>query len=324
MKEFYTKEMLMVIKKKNIKNIIFFILIILFYKINLYSLENKILFKVNNEIITSLDLENEINYLTSLNPNLRKLKQKEIIEISKKSIINEKIKKIEIHNFIENPNIPKELLDQFIKNIYIKIGINNLEDFKKYLKLNNVDYKNVLIKIETEALWNELIIYKFSNKLKIDNEKLKKKVRDNLNNSTKSFLMSEILFQIEKDEKVRDKYQEIRKSIIEKGFNNTALKYSISETANFGGKLNWINENSLNNEIKEILNSKKINEFTQPIRVASGFLVLKINDIKIIKTKKNFEEELKKLINSNRNNQLNQFSKMYFNKIKGNVEINEI
>ncbi len=314
----------MVIKKKNIKNIIFFILIILFYKINLYSLENKILFKVNNEIITSLDLENEINYLTSLNPNLRKLKQKEIIEISKKSIINEKIKKIEIHNFIENPNIPKELLDQFIKNIYIKIGINNLEDFKKYLKLNNVDYKNVLIKIETEALWNELIIYKFSNKLKIDNEKLKKKVRDNLNNSTKSFLMSEILFQIEKDEKVRDKYQEIRKSIIEKGFNNTALKYSISETANFGGKLNWINENSLNNEIKEILNSKKINEFTQPIRVASGFLVLKINDIKIIKTKKNFEEELKKLINSNRNNQLNQFSKMYFNKIKGNVEINEI
>lgn len=314
----------MVIKKKNIKNIIFYLLIFLLFKTNLYSLENKIIFKVNNEIITSLDLENEINYLTSLNPNLRKLKQEEIIEISKKSIINEKIKKIEIHNSIENPNIPKELLDQFIKNIYIKIGINNLEDFKKYLGLNNVDYKNVLIKIETEVLWNELIIYKFSNKLKIDDEKLKKKVRDNLNNNTKSFLMSEILFQIEKDEKVQDKYQEILKSIVEKGFSNSALKYSVSETANVGGKLNWINENSLNNEIKEILNSKKINEFTQPIRVASGFLILKINDIKITKTKKNFEQELKKLIISNRNNQLNQFSKMYFNKVKENVEINEI
>ena len=155
-------------------------------------------------------------------------------------------------------------------------------------------------------------------------KKLQIKVKDNLNNKTKSYLMSEILFEIKNNENVKDKYQIIIKSIKEKGFDNTALKYSISETANIGGKLNWINENSLNNEIKTILNSKKINQFTKPIRVPSGFLILKINDIKTIYTKKNFEEELKKLINQTRNNQLNQFSKMYFNKIKENANVNEI
>ena len=311
-------------KIKKFKNLFFILLFFIINETNLNSFENKILFKVDNEIITSLDLENEINYLISLNPNLKQLSKNEIIEISKNSIINEKIKKIEINNLIKNTSIPKDLLNEYIKNIYTKIGINDLESFKKYLYSNNVDYNNVLSKIENEALWNELIIYKFSSKLKIDKKKLQIKVKDNLNNKTKSYLMSEILFEIKNNENVKDKYQIIIKSIKEKGFDNTALKYSISETANIGGKLNWINENSLNNEIKTILNSKKINQFTKPIRVPSGFLILKINDIKTIYIKKNFEEELKKLINQTRNNQLNQFSKMYFNKIKENANVNEI
>ena len=311
-------------KIKKFKNLFFILLFFIINETNLNSFENKILFKVDNEIITSLDLENEINYLISLNPNLKQLSKNEIIAISKNSIINEKIKKIEINNLIKNTSIPKDLLNEYIKNIYTKIGINDLESFKKYLYSNNVDYNNVLSKIENEALWNELIIYKFSSKLKIDKKKLQIKVKDNLNNKTKSYLMSEILFEIKNNENVKDKYQIIIKSIKEKGFDNTALKYSISETANIGGKLNWINENSLNNEIKTILNSKKINQFTKPIRVPSGFLILKINDIKTIYTKKNFEEELKKLINQTRNNQLNQFSKMYFNKIKENANVNEI
>lgn len=311
-------------KIKKFKNLIFILFFFIINETNLNSFENKILFKVDNEIITSLDLENEINYLISLNPNLKQLSKNEIIEISKNSIINEKIKKIEINNLIKNTSIPKDLLNEYIRNIYIKIGINDLESFKKYLYSNNVEYDNVVSKIENEALWNELIIYKFSSKLKIDKKKLQIKVKENLNNKSKSYLMSEILFEIKNNENAKDKYQIIIKSIEEKGFDNTALKYSISETASIGGKLNWINENSLNNEIKRILNSKKINQFTEPIRVPSGFLILKINDIKTIYTKKNFEEELKKIINQTRNNQLNQFSKMYFNKIKENADVNEI
>ena len=136
--------------------------------------------------------------------------------------------------------------------------------------------------------------------------------------------MSEIFFEVKIDETVENKYQRIIKLIKELGFENAALKYSVSETSKLGGKLDWINENSLNKKIKDLLNTKKINEFTKPITVPGGFLILKINDIKITKSEKNLDKELQKLIQASKNNQLNQFSKLYFNKVKENVEINEI
>jgi len=322
-------------KAMNIKNIILgnkikkykiYLLIIIFYLIqtNLNSYENKIIYKIDNEIITNLDVENEIIYLTALNPNLKKLDKNEIIQISTKSLIQEKIKNIEIQKNFENPKISEEFLKELLKNIYSRIGIASLENFKNYLMLNQIDYNEVLKKIETEALWNELIIIKFSKKIKIDKKKLEKKIKENINNEVKTYLMSEIFFEVKIDETIENKYQKIIKSIKEVGFENAALKYSVSETSKIGGKLDWINENSLNKKIKDLLNTKKINEFTKPITVPGGFLILKINDIKITKSEKNLDKELQKLIQTSKNNQLNQFSKLYFNKVKENVEINEI
>ena len=294
------------------------------FQTNLNSYENKIIFKIDNEIITNIDLENEIVYLTALNPNLKKLSKNEIAQISKKSLIQEKIKRIEIQKNFDNPKISDDFLKQLLKNIYVRIGIETLNDFKNYLISNQINYNEVLEKIETEALWNELIVIKFSKKIKIDQKKLEKKIKENINNEVRSYLMSEIFFDVKSDETIQNKHQKIIKSINEIGFENTALKFSISETSNIGGVLDWINENSLNKRIKNILNTKSINQFTKPITVPGGFLILKINDIKITKSEKNFANELQKLIQATKNNQLNQFSKLYFNKIKEDIEINEI
>ena len=68
----------------------------------------------------------------------------------------------------------------------------------------------------------------------------------------------------------------------------------------------------------------EINNFTQPIIVPGGFLILKINDIKNTKIKVDIDKELKRLINFEKNNQLNQYSKFYFNKIKKDLEIREL
>ena len=309
---------------KIIKIFTLILLVIIFPQDNLSSIENKIIIKINNEIITSLDLEDEIKYLKALNPGLNKLNNQEILEISKKSILRENIKKIEILNNFENPKVPKEILDQLVKNIYSKIGINNLNNFKNYLNMNQIDYKNVLNKIEIEALWNELIFIKFSEQIKIDKDKLTNQVKKNINKQNKSYLMSEIVFELSQSEKLEDKYKKISDTISNKGFENAALIYSISETAKIGGKLDWINENSLNNNIKDILKSKKEKDFTKPITIPGGFLILKINEIKLIKLDKNINEELERLINITKNNQLNQFSKIYFNRIKKDMNINEI
>ena len=278
-------------KIENFKNYLFIVstLLILILSTSSKSIENKIIFKINNEIITSLDLENEVNYLLALNPNLNNLSKQEIIRISKKSVIQEKIKSTEILTNFENPKLPLELLEKLVKNIYFKIGIANLDEFKIYLNSKNVSYENVIKKLEIEALWNELIFSKFSNKLNIDEEKIMNDLKMNNNQKIRSYLMSEIFFEVKKGEKLNKKFDEISRSINKIGFDNTALKYSISETASVGGKLEWIKENSLNKKIIDFIKSKKLNEYTDPIAVPGGFLILQINEIKFTEVKKDLE-----------------------------------
>jgi peptidyl-prolyl cis-trans isomerase SurA len=296
--------------------------IIFFFNSNSYGLENKILFKIENEIITSLDLNDEYKYLIALNPNLKNSKKEEVINFSKRSIIQEKIKKIEIEKNFTNSKIPQKFLETILQNVYSKIGFNNLEDFKKYLTSNNINYENVKNKLIIEALWNQLIINKFSSKIKIN----EKNLRDRINNNKfiKSYLLSEISFEISNLKELNDKYLEIRNVINNKGFDFAALKYSVSPTSNVGGKLDWINENSLNKNIKLAIENLEINEFTKPIIVSGGFLILQINDIKNTRIEIDEDKEFKKLINYEKNNQLNQYSTIYFNKVKKDLEISEL
>ena len=295
--------------------------IFFFYNANSFSLENRILLKIENQIITSLDVNNEYKYLIALNPSLKNSKKENIIQFSKRSIIQEKIKKIEIDKNFVNPKIREKFLERIVQNVYSKIGITNLDEFKKYLTKNNIDYENVKDKLINEALWNELIMIKYSSKIKINEKKLK----DKINNSSliKSYLLSEIFFEVTNLNELDNKFEEIRNTIKNKGFDFAALKYSVSSTSNLGGKLDWINENSLNKNINLAINNLEINEFTKPIVVPGGFLVLQVNNIKNTKVKIDLEKEFKKLLNYEKNNQLNQYSKIYYNKIKKNLEINE-
>ena len=306
------------------KNFLLFLGIIFFiFNSNSNSLENKILAKVENQIISSIDVINEYNYLVALNPSIKSSKKQDILKLSKKSVLQEKIKKIEIERNFNNPKIPLEFLDQILRDIYSKIGFNNLDEFKKYLINNNVDFENVKKKLEIEALWNELILIKFSSKIKINEKELKDKVKNN-NKFLKSYLLSEISFEVSNLKELDNKYFEISKTINDKGFDFAALKYSLSPTSSLGGKLDWINENSLNKTIKAELTNLKVNDFTKPINVPGGFLILQINDIKNIQIEIDIKKEFEKLKNYEKNNQLNQYSKIYFNKIKKNLEINEL
>ena len=304
-------------------NPIYLLFIFFFYSNNLYSLENKILVKIENQIITSIDINNEYKYLISLNPSLKNSKKEDIVKLSKKSIIREKIKKIEIQKNFNNPKIPQKFLNEILQNIYSRIGLNSLDEFKKYLNKNDVDFENVKNKLEIEALWNELILIKFSSKVKINKENLKSKINKN-NKFLKSYLMSEISFEVSNLKDLNDKFLEISNIINDKGFNYAALKYSVSPTSDLGGKLGWINENSLNKNIRSAISDLEINNFTKPIAVPGGFLILQINDIKNTKIEIDTENELKKLILFEKNNQLNQYSKIYFNKIKKDLQIDEL
>jgi len=308
-------------KKK--KFLLFFGLIFFIFNSNSISLENKILVKIENQIITSIDVNNEYKYLVALNPSLKNSKKDDILKLSKRSILQEKIKKIEIEKNFNNPQIPQEFLEQILKNIYSKIGFTNLDDFKEYLISNNIDFENVRNKLKIEALWNELILIKFSSKLKVNEKKLRERIKDN-DKYLKSYLLSEISFEVSNLKELDKKFQEISKIINDKGFDYAALRYSVSPSSNLGGKLDWINENSLNKNIIEAIKNLNINDFTKPINIPGGFLILQVNDVKNTKIELDIDKELKKLENYEKNNQLNQYSKIYFNKVKKDLEISEL
>jgi len=306
------------------KKILLFLAFIFFtFNTNLNSLENKILIKIENQIITSLDVNNEYKYLIALNPTIKDTKKNVLIKLAKKSILQEKIKKIIIEKNFNNPEISQKFLEQILKNVYSKIGITSIDEFKRYLISRNIDIENVKNKLEIEALWNELILIKFSSKVKINEKELRKRIKYN-NKFFKSYLLSEISFEVNNLKELDNKFQEISKIIDDKGFDFAALKYSVSQTSNLGGKLGWINQNSLNKNISLAINNLKIGEFTKPIKVPGGFLILQVNDIKSTKIEVDIEEEFKKLKNYEKNNQLNQYSKIYFNKVKKDLEINEL
>ena len=115
------------------KKISILIFIILFSTC-VYSLENKILLKIDNDIITSIDLETEINYLSALNPNLKNLEKDRVKKISKNSLIREKIKLNELLKYVDSIDVDEQYLNILIESMFIKLGLNSLEEFVQYLK----------------------------------------------------------------------------------------------------------------------------------------------------------------------------------------------
>ena len=291
---------------------------------NTFGLENKIIVKIEREIITKIDIENETKYLLALNKNINDLSESEIFEISKNSIIKEKIQNIEIKKNFKDLKLPEKYLEKILESIYQRIGIKDLDTFKNYLKNNDVDYEFVRKKIKIEALWNELIIAKFSSNIKINEKKIHQDLLENNSKFLKSFLLSEIFFESSNKNEAQEIYNKIKKTIKKEGFDRAVLNYSLSSTSTNNGDLGWIAETSLNNNLKKTFLNMKKGDFTDLIAVPGGFMILKIKDIKEIENNQNIEKELKKIINIKKNNQLNQYSKMYFSKIKKNIQINEL
>jgi peptidyl-prolyl cis-trans isomerase SurA len=311
--------------KKIKKNFILFSLLILLFNLTITkAAENKILFKINNEIITSQDISNEIKYLATINKEFLNLEKEKIFEISKNSLIKEKIKKIEILKRIKKIEIKEEYLDKLIETTYSNLGFNSVEKFNKVLEKKNLKIEDIKEKLAINAIWNEIIYIKYSSKIKINEKELKEDVQNIINKKRETFLLSEIVFNVSMGETFEDKYREVKNTILIDGFSNAALKHSISTTAEIGGKLGWINKESVNNLIYKEIKSLNKNEFSKPITISSGFLIIQVNDKKKIKKKLNAEKELKKLIQNKKNYQLGQFSNMYFNKIKKDIFIDEL
>ena len=286
------------------------------------TIENKIILKIDNEIITTLDVYKEITNIKFFNRNLNNLSDEEIYQISIQSLIKYEIKKNEISKKFKIVEIQnKDYLDQLIEKTFKDLGFQNLQNFKNELIKREISFENFEEKLKIEILWNQLIFSTYYNKLVIDEEKLKRQI-NNIDKTVKSFNLNEIIFNVESIEEIETKYNLILNDIQKLGFEGAALKHSISNSSINGGNLGWIDEKNIGKEILEQINKITIKSITKPIRISSGFLILQKFDEREIQKNLDSEEELKKLIDYEKNQQLNNYSNLYYNKIKKNIKIN--
>jgi len=303
------------------------LILILLVSINTksHSKENiYIVFNVNNELITNIDLEKESNYLYALNNQLKNLDKKQILDISKESILRETIKKIELSKYFdlekENP-----LVNDYIKNFAIRLNLKDEKEFIDYLQGQGLSMDFIRKKIQIEITWNKLIYDIYKKDLKIDKEKIRRQAElDKSTNNEKIYSLSEIVFEIKNQDGLDKKKNNINKSIQEIGFKNSANIYSISDSSKFGGEIGWVAERVLSKEVFNKIDNLKIGEHTNPIKTGASFLILKINDIKNEKKETNIDQEILTKIKAETDRQLNQYSKIYYNTVKINTNINEL
>ena len=298
---------------------------LVFLIFNFKSANSKIFIKakVNNQIITNIDVKNEKNYLLALNPNLRNLSEKDINRYAIDSIINERIKKIEIEKRYEI-TVNEIVIKKIISDLYSKIGISDIEAFKNYLLNYNINLDLVKKKISIEVAWNDYIVNKFNNLILIDEEKIRKKI-DKLSekNFAENILLSEIIFTLKGNENLENKFLDITNSINNIGFEQTAKIYSVSESKKNGGEIGWVYESQLSDKIASKIDKLNIGEFTNPITTPGGFIVLKILDKKeqLLEIDKN--EQFKKAVNFEKNRQLTKYSTLHYKRVYNKTIINE-
>ena len=303
---------------------IFVTFIIIFVLINfnyLKSNEIKIVSKIEDQIITNVDIENEYRYLVSLNSNYQKLEKNKIYNFAKASLIREKIKEIELKKYFQL-GVQDNFLNDRIGELYTNLGFLNSEEFQKHLSKFDLKIEDVAKKIEIELKWNKLVYDKYKDKIIIKENDLRKKIIEESKNKN-VYNLSELIFSSKTEEENKKKIEEIIKSINDIGFENSVLIFSSSESRKNSGNLGWINEFSLSNSILKEIKQINISEITKPIKIQNSILILKLNDKKKTDVSMNIDEELRALIKFETNKQLNIFSSIYFEKTKNKLNINE-
>ncbi len=304
---------------------IFFLIIIYFLTtcISFSKINLKIVMKINNEIITTYDIEKEKNYLLALNPNLKEIDKNQLGMIAKKSLTKEVIRKNEILKYIElkqeNPQIDS-VLNSLIKNL----NFTDKNEFENYLKEFDISIDDLKKKIEIENEWKNMIYIKYKDSVKIDNENLMIKIDNMIQNSyVFEFNLSEILFTINNNTSYEDELKKIKNSIKDIGFENTANLYSISDSSKIGGKIGWVAKKNLSTPIVNKIIDLKKDQYSEPIKIGNDFLILRINETRKKPFKMNKQAELDKMIMIETTSQLDKFSKIFYNKIKLNAKISE-
>lgn len=286
-----------------------------FFTTNLASeIDNKIVVKVENEVITSYEIKNKI--LTTLFLANQEINQSNVNKYKKSAIdqlILNRLKSIELSKYkIKNNDIKTS---EYLNSISSNDIVGLIENFKK----SGLSFDIYKKEIETHLMWQELIFKLYTDKINIDKSIIDNELNNFLKKQSfiKEFKISEIEIISNNDQSDEIRIKEIQEEISNNGFSNTAIKFSISSSSQNFGDLGWINSKSLSENISKIISTMNIGEISSPIKRNNSILFLKLEDIKKTKTNNLDNDELrKKIINQKKNELYNLYSKSHLSKLR--------
>ncbi len=306
------------------KTIIFVKFFLIFFSNNLFAnIKNNIVLKVENKIVTNYEIKNKI--ISTLVLSNQEINQKNIDRLKKQALeflIQNKLKKIELSK--TNIETSTGQIDDYIKSI----SKNNLSLLKEKFEKNNIDFKLFKDEIETQLRWQKFIFQIYSNKIEIDEKSVIYEVNEVLKNQSnvEEFRLSEIEILINGDDLDKEKILNIKREINEQGFEETALRFSISSSASNKGDIGWIKGKTLSKNIYNIISKMNIGEFTDEIFRQDSVLFIKLIDKKISKSSDiNIEKLKKEIIAQKRNELFNMYSRSHLSKLKNSslIEYNK-
>ena len=309
--------------------IIIFINFLFIQSSMLFGKDIKIVYKINDTIITNYDIDYELSYLTALNKNLKNLPKKDVILSAEKSIVREIIKKNHIDK-IYNINYQKAINDttitDLVNNFRTRLGYDNESSFKNYLTENNINYNDLKKKFVIERFWNQLIFDKYNSLFTIDENKINTEVENIIKNNLEivTYNLSEIVFSAKNEIEINKIYLEIKESINKVGFKETASLYSISDSAKLGGEIGWVNENQISEKIKQMIVDLDQNELSEPFVTAGGIIILRLNEKKSKSIKIDKEKEIERIIQSEKNKFFNEYSLIYFKELENKAYVEKL
>ena len=308
-----------------IKKYFFLIIIYLFFfsKILNAEIQDKILAKIGNEIITNYDIVNEINTILALsNKQSNQEDFKNLQNMAFQSLKKLSIKKIEIERYkIKDYN--KNDLDGYLKTIEKNIGLENLtlrDHFQKY----SANYDNFVKSTIINLKWNSLIFSLYKKQLDVDEELIKSELNSELKKKREiiEFNLSEIILENYDQEKI----DLIKKNIEQSGFENTATMYSNSVSSTNKGKIGWIASSSISDKYLEEIKKLKIGEVSKPIMQQNNLAFIKLNNKRILNAQDlDLKRIEKNIINKKKEEKLNTFSNSHYVNLEKRtlIEINE-
>ena len=310
----------MILNKKTI------VLVLIFFLFNNFSYSKinlEIIMKINNQILTSYDLEKESNYLLALNPKLKEISENDLLDLAKRSMIKETIRKSEVLKY-KDLNLENAQINNVLNKIVQNLNFSDQSQFENYLNDFDISIDDIKEKIEIENEWKNLIYARYSKSVKINKNDLISKIEKiSKEEFSLEYNLSEIVYGKTQNISLEEHSKKILESIKINGFENTANLFSITDSSKSGGKIGWVKKNNLSSEINHELENLKVDSYSSPIKIGNNYLILKINDIKKVAIEFDKQKELDRMILSETSRQLDKFSNIFYNKIKLNSTISE-